>query len=24
MPAQGQLADADNKVLVQWMLNGGK
>ena len=24
MPAQGQLSDADNKVLVQWMLNGGK
>jgi len=24
MPAQGVLSDADNKVLVQWMLNGGK
>ena len=24
MPAQTQLSDADNKILVQWMLNGGK
>jgi cytochrome c len=24
MPAQPQLSDADNKILVQWMLNGGK
>ncbi len=24
MPAQPQLSDADNKTLVQWMLNGGK
>ncbi len=24
MPAQNQLSDANNKILVQWMLNGGK
>jgi cytochrome c len=24
MPAQAQLSDADRKVLVEWMLSGGK
>ncbi len=24
MPAQNQLSDANNKILVEWMLNGGK